>query len=78
MSQENVEAIERGYEALSRLDAEALVALCGRGSGVEVEADFFHAIKGARWQGRVVGVLSIQGRGPRSRGAAGRMKVKSL
>jgi ketosteroid isomerase-like protein len=28
MSQENVEAIERGYEALSRLDAGALVALC--------------------------------------------------
>src|SRR5215216_5254000 len=28
MSQEIVENIERGYEAVSRLDAEALVALC--------------------------------------------------
>jgi ketosteroid isomerase-like protein len=28
MSQENVERIKRGYEALSRLDAEALVAVC--------------------------------------------------
>jgi ketosteroid isomerase-like protein len=28
MSQENVEGIERAYEAMSRLDAEALVALC--------------------------------------------------
>jgi ketosteroid isomerase-like protein len=28
MSQENVEGIERAYEAVSRLDAEALVALC--------------------------------------------------
>ena len=28
MSQENLEGIERAYEAMSRLDAEALVALC--------------------------------------------------
>jgi uncharacterized protein len=28
MSQENVEGIEQAYEAMSRLDAEALVALC--------------------------------------------------
>jgi ketosteroid isomerase-like protein len=28
MSQENLENIERAYEAMSRLDAEALVALC--------------------------------------------------
>jgi ketosteroid isomerase-like protein len=28
MPQENVEGIERAYEAMSRLDAEALVALC--------------------------------------------------
>jgi ketosteroid isomerase-like protein len=28
MPQENIEGIERAYEAMSRLDAEALVALC--------------------------------------------------
>ena len=28
MSQENLESIERAYEAMSRLDAEALAALC--------------------------------------------------
>jgi ketosteroid isomerase-like protein len=28
MSQENAESIERAYDAMSRLDAEALVALC--------------------------------------------------
>jgi ketosteroid isomerase-like protein len=28
MSQENIEGIERAYEAMSRMDAEAMVALC--------------------------------------------------